>query len=74
MIEVTSGVFALYSGDINQDDNVDGTDYSFWETDSNNFEFGVFSTDLNGDGNVDSADYSIWESNNNIFVSAIFPQ
>jgi hypothetical protein len=73
MSQVEPGVWAFYSGDVNQDESVDPTDYSLWETDTNNFAFGVFATDLNGDGNVDPTDYSIWEQNSNIFVYSIHP-
>ena len=71
MVEVESGVFAFYSGDINQDLNVDASDYSLWESDANDFAYGVYPTDLNGDGNVDASDYSIWENNANNFIYAI---
>jgi hypothetical protein len=71
--ELYDGVCAFYSGDINQDGNIDNTDYSLWETDSNNFVTGYFATDLNGDGNVDNTDYSIWEENANNFISVIRP-
>jgi photosystem II stability/assembly factor-like uncharacterized protein len=73
MKEVRPGVWAFYSGDINQDGNVDNSDYTIWETDSNNFAFGVFATDLNGDGNVDNSDYTFWETNANGFIFAITP-
>ena len=73
MIEVSSGVWALISGDINSDGNVDNADFSSWETDANEFAFGVYVTDLNGDGNVDNADFSIWEANANNFVFSISP-
>jgi hypothetical protein len=74
MKEVESGVWAFYTGDLNQDDLIDLTDYSIWETDNNNFEFGNFPTDLNGDGLVDLSDYSIWESNSNAFIFSFYPQ
>lgn len=73
MALVDNGVYAFFSGDINADDNIDNSDYSIWETDANNFEFGIFTTDLNGDGNVDNSDYSIWEANANNFVYSIMP-
>lgn len=73
MKDMGDGTFAFYSGDINQDGNIDTIDYPLWETDSNNFEAGVFATDLNGDGNVDTIDYPIWESNSNNFVGTIAP-
>ncbi|QLH46055.1 MAG: hypothetical protein HWD58_10740 [Bacteroidota bacterium] len=56
-VEVSPGIFALYSGDINQDGVVDGLDYNDWELDNNNFSAGYFSTDLNGDGIVDGLDF-----------------
>ncbi len=71
--EVESGVWAIFSGDLNQDGNIDNSDYSLWEFDANNFAFGNFASDLNGDGNVDNTDYSIWENNSNEFVSVIAP-
>jgi hypothetical protein len=73
MKQVSPGVFAIYSGDINQDANVDNLDYSAWEEDANNLQSGYFPTDLNGDGNVDNLDYSIWETNSNNFVYSITP-
>ena len=71
--EVESGIFAFYTGDINQDGVVDGLDYNDWENDSNNFAGGYFSTDLNGDGIVDGLDFIYWEENSNNFVGAIVP-
>ncbi len=73
MIEMEPGVWALFSGDLNDDGNVDNSDYTLWETDSNSFLFGNFATDLNGDGNVDNSDYTIWEANSNSFIFASHP-
>jgi chitodextrinase len=73
MVQVEPGVWAFYSGDINQDESIDLSDYSLWEADSNAFAFGVFATDLNGDGSVDPGDYSIWESNGNNFIFSSHP-
>lgn len=71
--EVESGVFAFFTGDINQDGVIDGLDYNDWETDNNNFGSGYLSTDLNGDGIVDGLDFLFWEVNNNNFVGVIRP-
>jgi hypothetical protein len=68
-----TGVWGCYIGDINQDGNVDNSDYSNWEVDANEFAFGNFATDLNGDGNVDNSDFSIWENNSNNFIFVITP-
>lgn len=73
MIEMSSGVWAIMSGDVNNDGNVDNGDYSVWEVDASQFAFGDYVTDLNGDGSVDNGDYSIWEQNANSFVYSILP-
>jgi bacillolysin len=73
MIEIEPGVWAIYNGDMNQDGNIDNTDYTLWEVDANQFASGDFITDLNGDGNVDNVDYTIWEANANNFIFEIQP-
>ncbi len=73
LVQLTNGVYGLYSGDINNDGNIDNSDYSNWEIDSNDFAFGFYATDLNGDGNVDNSDFSIWEMNSNNFVFSATP-
>lgn len=73
LVELNNGVFGLYSADLNNDGNIDNSDYSNWEVDANNFAFGFYTTDLNGDGNVDNSDFSIWETNNNNFIYAVTP-
>ncbi|HOZ52634.1 MAG TPA: hypothetical protein PLU17_12295, partial [Chitinophagaceae bacterium] len=72
-IEVSSGVWALYTGDINQDDNIDLLDNSQLELGIQNFLFGYQIEDLNGDGNVDLLDGSIIEDNINGFIFSIHP-
>lgn len=68
-----SGVFGLYSGDINQDGVIDGLDYNDWESDNNSFGAGYLNTDLNGDGIVDGLDFLFWETNNNGFIGSVTP-
>ncbi len=72
-IEIDPGVWALYSGDIVIDGNVDLLDLGLLENDINNFEFGYFASDLNGDGNVDLLDAPIMEANINAFVFSSHP-
>ncbi len=70
--EVEAGVFALYSGDFNQDGFVDAFDYSQFDDDTQNNVSGVYAaTDLNGDGYVDGFDYPVFDENSqaNIFSS-----
>ena len=88
MVEVVTGVWAFYSGDVidpastnanQQDLNVDNADYSLWEFDANAGSYGVYPADLvapadlNGDGNVDNADYSVWETNANLGIYSHTP-
>ena len=73
MREVEPGVWAIYNGDVNQDENIDGSDYTVWELDANEFAFGFYATDINGDGNVDGSDYTIWEANANNFIYSAHP-
>lgn len=72
-LEMEPGIYALYSGDVNQDGVVDGLDFNDWETDNNNFAAGFFSSDFNGDGIVDGLDFLIWEPNNNNFIGTVTP-
>ncbi|HNF71495.1 MAG TPA: dockerin type I domain-containing protein, partial [Chitinophagaceae bacterium] len=70
---VSPGVFALYSGDVNQDQNIDLLDWPMVDNDVSNFEFGYFTTDLNGDGNVDLLDLSVLEPGINNFIFTVKP-
>ena len=71
--EVSTGVWALYTGDIVIDENVDLLDLGFLETDISNFAYGYATTDLNGDGNVDLLDSPILEDNISNFVFSAHP-
>lgn len=71
--EVEPGVWAIYSGELVTDGNIDISDYAVWENDYNNLVYGYFASDLNGDGNVDVSDYSIFENNYGNLVSAVIP-
>ena len=72
-IEMVAGIFAIYSGDINQDGVIDGLDFNDWENNNNNFADGQLSTDLNGDGVVDGLDFIFCEMNSTLFVGVIAP-
>jgi hypothetical protein len=72
-IQKEPGIWAMYTGDIQQDENIDLLDLSLLEVDINNFENGYFVTDLNGDGNVDLLDAPLLEDNVNNFIYSIHP-
>ncbi len=66
-------VFALYSGDVTKDENIDLFDLTWIEIDISNFSYGYFYTDINGDGNVDLYDFLIPEENVSNFVYSLYP-
>ena len=73
MADDGTGVFMLFSGDINQDGSVDFNDYPDLDISSNNGDIGYFDTDLNGDASVDFNDYPILDINSNNGIISITP-
>ncbi|MBK7763210.1 MAG: choice-of-anchor D domain-containing protein [Bacteroidetes bacterium] len=71
--EVESGVWALFAGDFNYDENIDLLDKALIEMDIESFQYGYFATDINGDGNVDLLDNPTMEININNFVYSVHP-
>lgn len=65
--------YAMYSGDVNQDKVIDGTDVGSIDNDAANFQFGYLATDLNGDSFVDGSDFLIADNNAAAYVSAVEP-
>jgi hypothetical protein len=73
MKEVAAGVWAFYSGDINQDEGVDNSDADALLSDIENYSSGVFATDLNGDGGVDNLDTDAFFSNLENYIYSNHP-
>jgi hypothetical protein len=71
--EMAPGIFAIYSGDINQDGVIDITDQADLSNDLSNFAFGYINTDLNGDSVVDISDQSILDNNLAAFIGVVSP-
>ncbi len=72
--EIEPGIWAIYSGDINQDGYIDGFDYPAFDTDSQNNVSGLYvNTDLNGDGYVDGFDYPLFDANSQNNVQVLKP-
>lgn len=71
--QVEPGVFAIYSGDINQDGVIDISDQVPLDNDIFNFASGYVVTDLNGDGVVDISDQVILDNNIANFVGVFSP-
>lgn len=74
MINLGGSVFGFFTGDINQDGSVDGSDATYLDLDIFNSEFGIRVTDLNGDGTVDGSDASYFENNQFDSVYGHYPQ
>jgi len=73
MIELESGVYGFYSGDINQDGFIEALDYPQLFNDSDNLLEGYQTTDLNGDGFVEALDYPILFNNSDSLIETIHP-
>ena len=70
------GVYGMHTGDINQDDYIDGSDYPLFEVDvdnSTNLGWFFLPSDLNGDTYVDGSDYPLFDFNSANSVYAQFP-
>jgi len=63
MINVDTGIWALYNGDLNQDGSIDISDYPIWDYDQSHGFYGYYKTDMNGDGNVDLLDWPVLDDN-----------
>ena len=65
--------FVIFSGDVNQEGTIDGSDLSETENDAFNSVSGYVRTDVTGDDFVDAADVSIVDNNAFNQVSAVTP-
>jgi hypothetical protein len=75
MVQVEPGVWAFFTGDLNQDDFIDGNDFVAYDGDSFLGVNSVYvATDMNGDGFVDGNDFPVYDANSFAGVSAIYPQ
>ncbi len=67
------GSMALFTGDVNQDGTVDGSDAGLIDNDAFGFVSGYVSTDLNYDDIVDATDASLADNNAFNFVGVVRP-
>ena len=72
-VEVDPGVFAIYSGDLNQDGFIDLLDQIQEDNDLFDGISGYHVTDLNGDGFIDLLDQIILDNNLSMGIGAISP-
>ncbi len=73
MVDLGSGVFGIYAGDINQDGFIDGNDFTDVDNDNANFASGYLYTDTNGDGFVDGNDFTLIDNNGSMFIGIVRP-
>jgi hypothetical protein len=70
---ISSGKYALFSGDVNQDGTINSNDLQQVENSSKLLENGYFKTDLNGDGANDIFDMQIIDNNKTLFLNKARP-
>lgn len=68
MKHMGNGVYAIYSGDVNQDGGIDIFDMQITENDASQSSFGYYNSDCNGDGSSDIFDLQIIENNAGLFI------
>ena len=74
--EVEPGVWAIYTGDLNHDDFIDGSDFPLYDSESASgglFDGTYTATDMNGDGFVDGSDFPVFDGNSANGVTAVHP-
>lgn len=65
--------WTIFSGDVNLDGVIDGSDSQLIDNDAYNFTTGYVVTDVNGDEIIDGSDATITGNNSDNFVSKITP-
>ena len=73
LVNLESGVYGLWSGDVNQDGTINLSDLQLIESTSLNFNIGYLPYDLTGDNIPESSDYSLIENNLSFFINVIRP-
>lgn len=74
MIYLGNGIYAIYTGDINQDGTADATDLQITENDAYEFQYGYNASDCSGDGASDALDMQLIENNTSLFLFMARPQ
>ena len=73
LLQMITGQYVIYGGDVNQDGSVDIGDMTPVDNDAGSFVNGYLSSDVNGDGTVDIGDMTTIDNNSSGFVGAILP-
>lgn len=67
------GEYVIYTGDVNSDGLVDGSDLNQIGNQNDAFAVGYLVEDVNGDGLVDGSDLNVTGNNNDAFISEVLP-
>jgi hypothetical protein len=70
---LSSGKYALFSGDIDQDGTINSNDLQQIENNSKSLQFGYLKNDVNGDGVIDIFDMQMVENNKILFINKARP-
>lgn len=73
LISASPDIFAIYSGDVNQDGTIDAGDLSQVENDKSNSLTGYVKSDVNGDNIIDASDVAVVENNKDFGVNVVTP-
>ena len=73
MKQVEAGVWALYSGDHNQDGAITPSDLGSVAAEASLFSFGYIKTDLTGDGAIDGFDLGLADNNSQALLVSSHP-
>jgi hypothetical protein len=71
--DMGGGIFALYSGDVNQNGIIDSTDVSSISSKAKLFSTGYLNADLTGDSFIESSDFSLVENNAKLVITVAHP-
>jgi hypothetical protein len=72
--QLESGVWGMWSGDIDQDGEITTSDYTIWYNSARAGDSGYQTTDINLDGEVTTSDYTIWYNNARAGASSEVPE
>jgi hypothetical protein len=71
---IEPGRYALFTGDLNQDDFIDSNDFPSFDNDSfNGVAIIYIATDMNGDGYVDANDFPVFDQNSYNGIYSLHP-
>ena len=66
MDAITSGLYGIWMGELNEDGYLDAVDYSIFEIETNAAQYlnqYLLDGDFNGDTYVDASDFAVFDSN-----------